>query len=231
MAEIEKRIGEASMKKDEEENYYSWIRYDSGSIFCGINCSELEFYFTIDKNSLIQVYFEAVYEKTNADAVDNLIDDLTKKLGTPSIEKKKGTTGLNYIEYEWNDGSYVIHRDDDEILGKIIFGVNTQQKAKELCGMCIDQVISTQIWPIIEENAPIISLYQSKDELCKSKKVSFSRIDIHGEVVHCEGQVELTAKSVYSSEIAIIFSFDCDGNLQNETNWTIKISDAEVEEK
>ena len=129
MEDVEKRVGEAQVKKDIEDSY-SWLGYDSGTVFCGINCSELEFYFTIDKKLLTEIYFEAVYEQTNADSVDNLIKDLTKSLGTPSIKKKTSTyDGTSYTEYRWDNSSYVIFRADGEVLSTIVIAVDNLRNA------------------------------------------------------------------------------------------------------
>ena len=129
--EIEKRVGEAKAKRD-IENSYSWLGYDSGTIFCGINCSELEFYFTIDEKQLTEIYLEAVYEQTNADSVDNLIKDLTKEFGTPSIKKNTSAyNGMSYTEYRWDNSTYVILRADGEVLSTIIIAVDNLRKAYE----------------------------------------------------------------------------------------------------
>ena len=120
---VEKLLGEADEKEDSEKYGYTWMEYTSGNLFCGINCYLLEFYFSLDNKNLTEVYFEAVYEKTNADAVDNLIKDLTKELGNPNIETHTNAQGIKLVKYGWDNDSYVVLREDDLILSTLYFAV------------------------------------------------------------------------------------------------------------
>ena len=228
MTTIEKQLGEPQYKEDDDVNRYSWMRYKPGTIFCGINCSYLEFTFSLENKTLTDLYFEALYEKTNADPIDNLIKDLTKKLGTPSIDKNSNSRG-SYTEYKWDNDSTVIIRDDDEVLVTIYVAVDKERKAKEICDKGLDQFIAGSLWSTIQETGGVY-LACTSDDLRRNKKVEYSKIDINGDDAVCEGQVELTIPLITNGEILMTFSFKADGSIK-DTTWNYKFGDVETKVK
>ena len=221
MAEIEKQLGEPSYKGDSKNEYWSsWLRYESGVIFCGINCQHLECSFSQKNKTLTSLYLEAVNEKTNVEPIDNLMSDLTKILGTPKISKESGSTG-SYTKYSWDNGSYVIFRADDLILATIYLADDKDQKAAKICGKGIDAYITGDLWLTMQDFLDYYSCTQSS--LLRSKEIEFSTIELNGDDAHCEGQFEITIPFKTGGETLLIYSFEADGNI-NDTTWDYNIS-------
>ena len=228
IANVEKLVGEARGKNDVEDDCYSWMGYNSGAIFCGINCSELEFYFALEKKTLTEVYFEAVYEKTNSDAVDSLIKDLSKELGNPSIKKNTSSyNGDSYTEYKWENGTYVVLRDDGEVLSDIIIAEDRMREATATYHKSFDLFISDTIWPKIQEICISYGVFPQSTvkDLCNNKTVNLTTFDLNGDIVKCKGQAELTLKLNSSASILFSFSFEGSGDYNNASGWSYSISD------
>lgn len=86
----------------EDEDCYCLV-YDDGATFAGINTSYLEIYFRPQEKTLMQVLFDFAYERTNKEVADSMVDELTKKYGSPKIENN--SFGTEYI-WDYNTPRY-----------------------------------------------------------------------------------------------------------------------------
>ena len=102
---VKKQLGTDNI----ENEFNSMIGYKSSTVFCGMITDVLQFWFDPSSKMVNQIYFETTNERLNKDAVDNMIDELSKKFGNPN---KDIVSAYGYIKYTWKNNTGIVIRDD-----------------------------------------------------------------------------------------------------------------------
>lgn len=112
-------------EEEGENNRYNWSRFAKGTSFFGIttgaefSSSDLEVAFS-EEGTLLGFTFDSLYERSNKDAIDRMIDDFSAKYGNP--KKETGYSKWQNDSYEWYmwtdsniDASIIIYEDSKRV--------------------------------------------------------------------------------------------------------------------